>query len=177
MYVQVLTSGADIELLKVKSFEKQQELYNILHSEDPDHYSRLWLAGFLKFCGYSIDEICNIIHDEACWSDYDRQVTWCQVKSVFGIRRSPGKPSNSSSSGAGNSLIPGENKFNPLSKCNSDNPCPDSVNGFCYIAAGEYHIPSVDEKTRRALNCAMDNQIARFQRQERKLKILREIFF
>ncbi len=179
MDVQVITSGADIELSKVKSFEKRQELYNILHSENPDHYSRLWLTGFLKFCGYSIDEICSIIHDEACWSDYDRRTTWSQVSSVFKIRRSPGKPSGPCNPGASSSPVSDEKRHNPLARCNADNPedCPDLVDGsYCYIAAGEYHLPSVDGKTRRALECGMDNQIAKFQRQERRMKALRDLF-
>lgn len=60
--MEVPQSKADADLSKVRSFEKRQEIYNILHSEDPDHYSRLWLTGFLKFCGYGIDERCSIIH-------------------------------------------------------------------------------------------------------------------
>jgi hypothetical protein len=73
----------DIELNRVKSFEKKQELFNTLHSEHPDHYSRLHLVGFLKFVGYSLDEICAMIDKEASWEDYDANMTFCQVSSVF----------------------------------------------------------------------------------------------
>ncbi len=151
---------ADADLSKVISFEKRQELYNILHSEDPDHYSRLWLVGFLKFCGYSIEEVCAIIHHEACWSDYDPRMTWCQVASVFrssGHDRVLSRPHNQPAS---HSSI--------FTKCVSAAPCSDSEDGFCFLASGEYHIPSVDENTRRALNCMMDYQIAKFQRQKQR---------
>ncbi|GFO95879.1 uncharacterized protein ig2599ANME_0060 [groundwater metagenome] len=151
--------NADADLSKVISFEKRQELYNILHSEDPSHYERLWLAGFLKFCGYNIEEICAIIHHEACWSDYDPRMTWCQVNSVF---RSGGCNRGSSrlrSQRASSSI---------LVKYFSTTPYSDSVDGFCFLASGEYHIPSVDEKTRHALNCLVGYQIAKFQRQKQR---------
>lgn len=74
---------SDLELSKVRSFEKRQELFNILHSEDAGHYERLYLAGFLKFVGYSLEEICALIDKEASWKDYDRTMTYCQVRSVF----------------------------------------------------------------------------------------------
>ena len=76
-------SYPDTDLTKVRSFEKRQELFNTLHSEDPDHYSRLHLASFLKYVGYSLEEICDIIAKEASWSDYDHNMTYCQVRSVF----------------------------------------------------------------------------------------------
>lgn len=147
---------ADGDLSKVISFEKRQELYNILHSEDPDHYYRLWLVDFLKFCGYSFEEICAVIHHEACWSDYDPRMTWCQVNSVFRSgehERISSKSCNQRARSSGK-----------LTKCVSITPCSDSVDGFCFLTSGEYHIPSVDEKTRRALNCLMDYQIAKFRR-------------
>jgi hypothetical protein len=148
-------SKVDRDLSKVISFEKRQELYNILHSEDADHYSRLWLTGFLKFCGYSIDEICAIIHHEACWADYDIRMTYCQVASVFRSR------------GCGTTSTPRDKRSTSGGiqiKCASLTPCSDSVDGYCFLESGKYHIPSVDEKTRRALNCHMDHQISKFQR-------------
>lgn len=151
---------ADADLSKVISFEKRQELYNILHSEDPDHYSRLWLVGFLKFCGYSIEEICTIIHHEASWADYDDRTTWCQVNSVFrssGHGRALSRPHN-----------PRVNSSGILTKCISSTSCCDSVDGFCFLASGEYHIPSADEKIRHALNCLVEYQIAKFQRQKQR---------
>jgi len=157
---------ADIDLSKVISFEKRQELYNILHSEDPDHYSRLWFTGFLKYCGYSIDEICAIIHIEACWENYDARTTYCQVASVFRCR------------GCGMTSKPRDKRATSGSimiKCVSSSPCPDAVDGFCYITSGEYHLPSVDEKTRHALNCHMDHQIAKFQRQKKKVAALQDL--
>lgn len=73
----------DLNLNKVRSFEKRQELFNILHSEDACHHERLHLAGFLKFVGYTLEEICAIIDKEASWGDYDATMTYCQVQSVF----------------------------------------------------------------------------------------------
>ncbi len=41
------------------------------------------MVGFLKFVGYSLEEICSIINEEACWGDYDAARTYNQVRSVF----------------------------------------------------------------------------------------------
>lgn len=138
---------ADRDLLRVSSFEKKQEIFNILHSEDASHYERLWMAGFMKYCGYSIKEICAIIHHEACWENYDARTTYCQVASVFRSR------------GCGMTSTPHDKRATSGSimiKCVSSSPCPDAIDDYCYLAPGEYHIPSVDEKIRRALDCMMD---------------------
>lgn len=81
--LQASTHSVDTDLSKVRSFEKQQELFNILHSEDACHSERLYLVGFLKSVGYSLEEICAIIDKEASWADYDATMTYCQVQSVF----------------------------------------------------------------------------------------------
>lgn len=77
------TYSVDTELSKVRSPEKRRELFDVLHSEHPDHYSRLWMAGFLKSVGYTLEEICSIIDSEASWSDYDAKVTWLHVRSLW----------------------------------------------------------------------------------------------
>lgn len=81
--VSASSHHVDTDLSRVRSFEKKQELLNTLHSEHPDHYSRLYLVGFLKSVGYSLEEICSIIDKEASWEDYDATMTYCQVRSVF----------------------------------------------------------------------------------------------
>jgi hypothetical protein len=81
--IKPVSSSLDIDLVKIRSFEKKQEVYNILHSNDPCHYERLYLVGFLKHVGYTLEEICSIIDHEASWGDYDASMTYCQVRSVF----------------------------------------------------------------------------------------------
>ncbi len=83
LLLSVINISVDSELSKIKSFEIQQKIYNILHSEDPSHYERLWMVGFLKYVGYTVEEICDIINAEASWIDYDARVTYCQVSSIF----------------------------------------------------------------------------------------------
>lgn len=73
----------DLDLSLVKSEDKRTELLNILHSEHADHYSRLWFVGFLRYVGYTQDQICQIIDQDASWEDYDSKVTWLHVNSVF----------------------------------------------------------------------------------------------
>jgi len=83
--------SVDIELSKVYSFEKKQDLLNVLHSDNPSHSERLWFVGFLHYIGYNTEEICDIIHQEASWSDYDVNMTYNQVVSVCGR---PGRSGN-----------------------------------------------------------------------------------
>lgn len=75
-----------MELLKIRSFEKQQEILNILHSEKPDHYSRIYLVGFLHYVGYTQDDILEIIDKEAAWMGYDATKTFNQVRSIINPR-------------------------------------------------------------------------------------------
>ena len=70
-------------LYKVKSDKKALEVAAILDPPHPTHAQRLWLAGFLKFCGYSMVEVLDIIREHAQWADYDARITAQQVASVF----------------------------------------------------------------------------------------------
>jgi len=66
----------------VRSDRKRAEVLEILLAANPTHAERLWFAGFLKFAGYSFEEVCEII--QGCeWLDYDARTTAYQVASVF----------------------------------------------------------------------------------------------
>jgi hypothetical protein len=77
------TEFHDPDLSKVRADEKRQEILDILHSEDPDHYSRLWMVGFLRFVGYDEAEVLDIIHKGNSWSGYDARTTQRHVSSIF----------------------------------------------------------------------------------------------
>lgn len=70
-------------LNKVNSDKKAIDCESILHAVRPTHPQRLWLVGFLKFCGYSMTEVLDIIRDHCEWSDYKEQTTAYQVGTVF----------------------------------------------------------------------------------------------
>lgn len=70
-------------LFKVKSDKKAMSCAAILHGCRPTHSQRLWLVGFLKFCGYSMTEVLDIIREYAHWGDYDEKTTAYQVGTVF----------------------------------------------------------------------------------------------
>jgi hypothetical protein len=70
-------------LNKVNSDKKAIECANILEACHPTHSERLWLCGFLKFAGYSMTEVLDIIREHAQWTDYDGRTTAQQVASVF----------------------------------------------------------------------------------------------
>ncbi len=70
-------------LNKINSDKKAIECANILEACHPTHSERLWLVGFLKFCGYSMIEVLDIIHGHNQWMDYNERTTAYQVGTVF----------------------------------------------------------------------------------------------
>ena len=71
-------------LNKINSDKKAIECAAILEAGHPTHSERLWLVGFMKFCGYSMIEVLDIIEEHAQWADFNERVTTYQVGSVFG---------------------------------------------------------------------------------------------
>jgi hypothetical protein len=74
-------------LNKINSDKKAISCAEILDALRPIHSQRLWLVGFLKFCGYSMIEVLDIIHQHCQWADYDERITAQQVASVFHQRQ------------------------------------------------------------------------------------------
>ena len=70
-------------LNKINSDKKALECANILEAVRPSHSERLWLVGFLKFAGYSMEAVLDIIQEHCQWSDYNGRVTAYQVATVF----------------------------------------------------------------------------------------------
>lgn len=66
----------------IQSFRKRKEVMDILLSEDPSHFRRVWLVGFLKGLGCFDDEILALVDKYNCWSNYDKKITEYQVKSI-----------------------------------------------------------------------------------------------
>jgi len=69
--------------IKLMPEKRYNEVLNILEKEEPTHYERLWVVGYLKWLGFTADEIMEIIDNHNNWLDYDRNITWYQICSVF----------------------------------------------------------------------------------------------
>ena len=69
---------------KIYSIKKQLQVFDILQAIHPTHSERLFLVGFLKYAGYSCDEVCDIIDKHCEWSDYNHDISAYQVATVFG---------------------------------------------------------------------------------------------
>jgi hypothetical protein len=92
MAIEITEQGASqlpSFLFKVYSPSKRTEILDILRAPNPTHYERLWLVGFLKYIGYSYEEVLQIIELLCEWSDYNPEITAYQVRSVFKIQRNP----------------------------------------------------------------------------------------
>ena len=70
-------------LNKIHSDKKAIECAGIIEAGHPSHFERLWLVGFLKFCGYSMLEVLDLIQEHAQWADYNARKTAYQVGTVF----------------------------------------------------------------------------------------------
>ena len=70
-------------LHKIHSPTKRAQVVDILKAIHPCHSERLWVTGFLKFVGYSIDEVLEIFDKFAEWSDYSQATTQYQVSTIF----------------------------------------------------------------------------------------------
>jgi hypothetical protein len=70
-------------LNKVNSDKKAISCAEILDACRPSHSQRLWLVGFLKFCGYTMPEVLDIIREQCQWADYNDRVTSYQVGTIF----------------------------------------------------------------------------------------------
>jgi len=78
-------------LSKVFSDKKRNELYRILHNRNPPHNQRLWLAGFLKYAGYRMEDVQDIIAREGSWTNYEPEKTLEQLRSVYHIHAPRGE--------------------------------------------------------------------------------------
>ena len=70
-------------LNKVGSDKKAIECAAIIEAGHPTHFERLWLVGFLRYVGYTMIEVTDIIHDNCQWSDYNAAITSYQVGTVY----------------------------------------------------------------------------------------------
>jgi len=71
-----------MSLEKVYKKNMRERINDILENPDPGHYQKLWMVGFLKFCGYTDQEIVDLIMNESAWEKLDERKTFCQVRSV-----------------------------------------------------------------------------------------------
>ena len=78
-----LTAPDIFYLDKVISIKKQLQVFDILQAIHPTHEERLWLAGFLKYAGYSYEEVFQIIDQHSDWTRYDPKITRYQLSTVF----------------------------------------------------------------------------------------------
>lgn len=76
-----------VYLNKVKSDKKAIEICDILEAGHPTHSERLWLTGFMKFAGYSMSEVLDIIREHNQWADFRESITAYQVGTVFHQRQ------------------------------------------------------------------------------------------
>lgn len=70
-------------LNKIYSDKKAIEILDILDAIRPTHNERVWMVSFLRYVGYSMTEVLDIIREHAQWADYNERVTAYQVGTVF----------------------------------------------------------------------------------------------
>ena len=93
---------------KIRSIKKQLEIFDILQAIRPTHAERLWLVGFLKYIGYSFDEVIDIIDKHCEWGDYDADYTAYHVATVYKQPHRTGSKTDSKSRARKWDLLPTE---------------------------------------------------------------------
>ncbi|MGB7533000.1 MAG: hypothetical protein WA977_08530 [Halobacteriota archaeon] len=95
-------------LAKIHSVKKLMDIHDILKAMHPLHAERLYLVGFLKYVGYSINEVCDLIDQFAEWEDYSQSATQYQVSTVFKQPHRTGSKTDSKSRARKWDLLPTE---------------------------------------------------------------------
>ena len=66
----------------IHSPQKRDDVLRVLLNPRARHTDRVWMVGFLKYCGLSKSRTLALIHRNNQWADYDRTHTRYQVLSV-----------------------------------------------------------------------------------------------
>jgi hypothetical protein len=71
--------------LKINTEQKREEIMEILHNPEATNNQKIWLFGFLAYCGYSYNEIEHMLikHGYECpfgkWSDFSEKEIKYQI--------------------------------------------------------------------------------------------------
>ena len=71
------------QISKVFPSQRRHEILDKLANPHPTHYERLWLVGFLKFVGYSKEEVLEILKVHAKWDEFDDSISWYQICTIY----------------------------------------------------------------------------------------------
>lgn len=68
---------------RIRSERKRKEIEDILESEHPAHFQKVYVVGFLRYgVGLTCEEVTDLILREAKWVKKDRGITSYMVRSV-----------------------------------------------------------------------------------------------
>jgi len=67
----------------IHNLNKREQIKDILTNPVASHNQRVYLAGFLMFCGKTEQEVIEIINKYCRWNDYNRSITEKQVTAFF----------------------------------------------------------------------------------------------
>ena len=69
-------------LMRVRNPHKRTEISEKLSNPDPSHYERVWMVNYLLGCGWTGNEIYNLISCENEWDHYSDNMTFNQVMGI-----------------------------------------------------------------------------------------------
>lgn len=72
-----------LSLYRITSPAKRSEVLGILRKTNANHNERTWLVFFLKYLGYSADEVFDILDKYNLWKNYDKHITKKQIYQIF----------------------------------------------------------------------------------------------
>ena len=78
--------------IKTITEDRYNEITSILQKGEATHSERIWAVGFLKWIGFTAEEVMDIIDKNNQWYNYNAGFSWYQVCSVFKIKaKMPGR--------------------------------------------------------------------------------------
>ena len=72
--------------IKTMTEDRFTEIKSILQKSDAAHSERIWTVGFLRWIGFTAEEVMSIIDKNNQWFNYSAGLSWYQVCSVFKIK-------------------------------------------------------------------------------------------
>ena len=74
------------ESVKTMTEDRFNEITSILRKCEATHSERIWAVGFLKWIGFTAEEVMRIIDKNNQWHNYNADLSWYQICSIFKIK-------------------------------------------------------------------------------------------
>ena len=72
--------------IKTMTDDRYTEITSILHKCEATHNERIFLTGYLKWIGFTAEEVMQIIDKNNQWHNYNAGLSWYQICSIYKVK-------------------------------------------------------------------------------------------